>query len=401
MTRNIKVETLDQCPIEQQFIELAERKGIGHPDSLADGIAESVSRALSQVYLEECGAVLHHNTDQGEIVAGESFPSFGGGIVNKPIYVLLTGRASKEFEGTVIPADTIAIKAARDYLRLTLPYLDMEKDVIVDCRMGTGSSDLREVFRACGENPIPNANDTSFSVGHAPFSDLENLILQVSDFIDNKLRPRYPAIGSDVKIMGLREGDRIILTICVAMVDRFCSGLDAYIETVEMMKEQITALARQVSDRAVRVEINTADNYKTESLFMTVTGTSAEMGDDGSVGRGNRANGLITPHRPMSMEATSGKNPINHIGKIYNLLATEIARECVDEVEGIEDLYVRLLSQIGKPIDHPLVASVQYIPSKGAPVSSIEKSLEAIVDDHLAQITNITEKVIRGELKTF
>lgn len=401
MTRNIKVEALDQCPIEQQFIELAERKGIGHPDSLADGIAESVSKSLIQAYLEECGAVLHHNTDQGEIVAGESIPSFGGGIVNKPIYVLLTGRASKEFEGTVIPADTIAIKAARDYIRSTLPYIDMEQDVIVDCRMGAGSSDLREVFRASGDNPIQHANDTSFGVGHAPFSDLENLILKVSDFIDNKLRPRYPAIGSDVKIMGMREGDRIILTICVAIVDRFCSGLDAYIETVEMIKEQITALARQVSDRAVKVEINTADNYKLESLFLTVTGTSAEMGDDGSVGRGNRANGLITPHRPMSMEAASGKNPINHVGKIYNLLATQIAQECVEEVEGIEDLYVRLLSQIGKPIDHPLVASIQYIPSKGAPVSSIEKNLEAIIDDNLARITNITEKVIRGELKTF
>ncbi len=59
------------------------------------------------------------------------------------------------------------------------------------------------------------------------------------------------------------------------------------------------------------VHVNTADDIKKKSVFLTVTGTSAEMGDDGSVGRGNRCNGLITPNRPMSMEATSGKNPID------------------------------------------------------------------------------------------
>ena len=134
---------------------------------------------------------------------------------------------------------------------------------------------------------------------------------------------------------------------------------------------------------------------------LTVTGTSAEMGDDGSVGRGNRCNGLITPHRPMSMEATSGKNPINHIGKIYNLLATELAQQCVKEVEGIDELYVRLLSQIGMPIDEPLVGSVQYVLNDSADMARIEKDVFAIIDDGLANVTSITERVIKGELKTF
>lgn len=400
-TRNIAVETLQQLPIEHQQIELVERKCIGHPDSLADGIAEAVSRALSQTYLEECGAVLHHNTDQGEIVAGESIPAFGGGRIIRPIYVLLTGRASKEFEGKNIPADAIAVRAARDYLRSTLAFLDMEKDVIVDCRMGSGSSDLREVFRACGSSPIPHANDTSFGVGHAPFSDLESLILAVSDHIDNVLRPRNPVLGTDIKIMGLRNNDEINLTLCVAMIDRFCSSLDDYIDAVERVRDEIGILAKRHTSRPVSVAINTGDNYETKSLFLTVNGTSAEMGDDGSVGRGNRANGLITPHRPMSMEATSGKNPINHVGKIYNLLATELSHKCVREIEGIDEMYIRLLSQIGKPIDQPLVASVQYIPLEGANKARIQGEINAIIDDGLAGITKITERVINSELKTF
>jgi S-adenosylmethionine synthetase len=401
MKRNIRIESLQQVPIEQQRIELAERKGIGHPDSLADGIAESISQALSRAYLEECGAVLHHNTDQGEIVAGESLPRFGGGYVTKPIYVLLTGRASKDFEGKVIPTDAIAVKAARGYLKSTLKYLDMDRDIVVDCRMGKGSSDLQNVFRACGSNPIPHANDTSFGVGHAPFSDLENIILTVSDYLDDVIRPRNPIVGTDVKIMGLRDDDSISLTLCVAMIDRFCSGIKDYIEAVEMLKEEIGTLARKYTERKVSVEINVGDDYATNSLFLTVTGTSAEMGDDGSVGRGNRANGLITPHRPMSMEATSGKNPINHIGKIYNLLATQVAQESVRQIDGIDELHIRLLSQIGKPIDHPFVASAQYIPAPGADRSRIEKEIEAIIDESLANITSITERVIKGDIKTF
>jgi S-adenosylmethionine synthetase len=103
----------------------------------------------------------------------------------------------------------------------------------------------------------------------------------------------------------------------------------------------------------------------------------------------------------MSMEATSGKNPINHIGKIYNLLSTQIAQESVKKVEGIEEMYVRLLSQIGKPIDQPLVASIQVLPKHGVTLKEINSEINGIVDDNLANVTSITEKVIRGELKTF
>jgi S-adenosylmethionine synthetase len=125
------------------------------------------------------------------------------------------------------------------------------------------------------------------------------------------------------------------------------------------------------------------------------------MGDDGSVGRGNRCNGLITPNRPMSMEATSGKNPINHIGKIYNLLSTRMARDIVQEVAGVEEVHVRLLSQIGKPIDQPLVAGLQVIPEEGANFAVIKDEAEAVTDDWLANITRITEMVVKGELGTF
>jgi S-adenosylmethionine synthetase len=103
----------------------------------------------------------------------------------------------------------------------------------------------------------------------------------------------------------------------------------------------------------------------------------------------------------MSMEATSGKNPVNHIGKIYNLLSTEIAHRVVDEVDGIRDLRVRLLSQIGRPIDRPHVADVELVTEPGVQVGDIEDAVETIVDRELAAVTGITERVIDGELRTF
>ncbi|MCK9306457.1 MAG: methionine adenosyltransferase [Methanoculleus sp.] len=400
MTRNISVEGLDQIPIEKQRIELVERKCLGHPDSLADGIAESISRALSRSYLEECGSVLHHNTDQGEVVAGESLPKFGGGQITKPIYFLISGRATRTFNGVNIPTDAIAVEAARDYIRQILPAINMDRDVIVDCRMGKGSTDLQDVFRSC-EGKVPRANDTSFGVGHAPFSEAESIVRGVAAFIDTRLRSKYPVIGQDCKIMCLRDGDAITLTIAMAFVDRYCSSIAEYIEQKNVLTEQIALVAKQFTTRAVNVAINTADDLEGGSIFLTVSGTSAEMGDDGSVGRGNRANGLITPNRPMSMEATSGKNPINHIGKIYNLLATQIAQDCVAEVDGIEEIYVRMLSQIGYPIDQPHVASAQVLTKPGVSINSVKPDIEGIIDGWLAKTTTITEKVIRGELSTF
>jgi len=158
---------------------------------------------------------------------------------------------------------------------------------------------------------------------------------------------------------------------------------------------------RKILIPKVNVDVNTADQIDAGSIFLTVSGTSAEMGDDGSVGRGNRCNGLITPNRPMSMEATSGKNPINHIGKIYNLLSSQIAKDCVAKVDGIEEIYIRLLSQIGHPIDQPHVASAQVLPKAGMHIKSIQGDVESIIDEWLENINVITERVIKGELTTF
>jgi S-adenosylmethionine synthetase len=397
MKRNIKVERLNQRPIEQQEIELVERKGIGHPDSVADGLAESISRALCQEYLDRFGAVLHHNTDKTQIVAGRSSPEFGGGEVICPIYILLTGRATRVFKEEEIPVDTIAIKAARKLLQDSLCNLDVNIHTILDAKIGQGSSDLRDVFG----RKIPSANDTSFGVGYAPLSETEKIVYNAERELMRLKRNGIPAIGEDIKVMGMREGDTINLTIACAMVDRHISDLKNYADTKLDIVERITGYVSQFTSRKINVQMNVADNIESGSVYITVTGTSAEMGDDGAVGRGNRANGLITPNRPMSLEATCGKNPINHVGKLYNLLSMVAAEDIAKEVQGIEEVYIKILSQIGKPIDEPHVASVQVVPKEGFDFAKVEAQATEMMDDWLANIPKIQQRIFRGEISTY
>lgn len=396
---NILIEELVHTPIEQQKVELVERKGIGHPDSLADGIAESMSRELCKEYIKRFGVVLHHNTDETQIIAGKSSPRFGGGEVVEPIKIILVGRATKRVENESIPTDKIALRAAKRYISTAMRYLDPELDVIFDVKLGEGSADLQDVFRRRKE--VPLANDTSFGIGFAPPSETERLVYNVERRIYEELRKKEKAIGEDVKVMGLREKDEITLTIAIAMVDRFLNNISDY----DAVKKEVESFVKEISveytRKKVEVNVNTADDYERDCIYLTVTGTSAENGDDGSVGRGNRCNGLITPGRPMSMEATSGKNPINHVGKLYNILANMIAKRCYEEVEGIEEIYVRILSQIGRPINDPKSLSIQVIPKKGYSVEKMENKLRDIAEEMIGKITDLTSKIVSGEIRTF
>jgi len=401
--RNIIVKELIQKPIEEQEVEIVERKGIGHPDSISDGIAESVSRALCQVYMEKFdGKIMHHNTDEVQITAGESDPHFGGGEIIKPIDILLTGRGVSEYEGKKIGIDRIAITAAKEYLKKNIINLDVESSTVVECKIGSGSGDLVDVFKRDG---MPSSNDTSFGVGFAPFSETEKIVMATEELLNSKsFKKKYPQVGEDIKVMGLRENSKIILTTAVAMVSKYIDGIDSYLNVKDELNDIITDLALKKTDREVETFINTGDDNSSDTekgYYLTVTGTSAEMGDDGSVGRGNRANGLITPNRPMSMEATSGKNPINHVGKIYNLLSNKMAEDITKEIDGIKQVHIMLLSQIGVPIDHPKAASAQIIVEDGYSMESVNKDVEGVMNNWLEDIRKITEMMVEGKIRTF
>lgn len=395
LERNIVVSEINGKGIEAQAVEMVERKGIGHPDSLMDGTVEAVSRALSKYYLEKFGYILHHNTDKGQLSSGSSKPEFGGGEIISPIFVLLSGQATERTNSDVIPVYEIAIEAAKDYLHGVMPNLDVDDGVMFDSKIVPGSLDLRFLYTG----KVPLANDTSFGIGYGPLSKVETLVLSVERYLNSrKYKDKHPEVGADIKVMGMRRGGRITLTVSAAFISSVIKNVKEYASFKKEVLSDIKEYAQQHVDLPVEVFLNTSDNPEKGSVYITVTGTSAEMGDAGAVGRGNRVNGLITPCRPMSLEAAAGKNPSRHIGKIYNILAFQSAEKIVKEVPTIKEIEVKLLSQIGRPIDDPLVADLKIISDQ---FEKDSKKAREIMDGDLANITKVTEQLVAGKASVF
>jgi S-adenosylmethionine synthetase len=354
--------------------EVVERKAIGHPDSLADGISEAVSRALSREYRKEHGMIHHHNVDKVGIVAGQSRTAWGGGEIVKPIRVIIAGRAHYS-----IPVQTIAIRAARDYLREVLP-LARDEHFIIDPMIGEGASEL------VGTVGSVVSNDTSVGVGFAPLSETEQTTLDIADFLTGKsFSKEWPEVGQDIKVMSHQSNGNLDVTIALAFVDKYLKSLDDYKSRKGVILETLQEKFRKAS-----IQINTLDDYGSkDSLFLTVVGTSAEQGDDGATGRGNRINGLITPARPMSLEAACGKNPVCHVGKLYNVLAQKIADRLYAETKKPAEVIIQ--SRIGKPItDPPLVL-----------VRTDADGINASVKDEVEKLPGITDEFVMGKVRLF
>ncbi len=404
MARNIVVEEYLQPSVEELSVELVERKGLGHPDYISDAAAEASSKGLSAYYLKRYGRILHHNLDKVLLVGGQSSPRFGGGEVLQPIYIIVSGRATttvRTRDGVEeVPIGTIILKSVKEWIRENFRFLDPEEHVIVDYKVGKGSADLVGIYES--PETVPRANDTSFGAAFYPLSTLEALVLESERLLNSpRFKSKLPSVGEDVKVMGLRRGNKIELTVAVAIISRLVLDLDEYLNIKEEIKEALLELASEKApDHEVAVYVNTGDIPSKGIVYLTVTGTSAEHGDDGATGRGNRVNGLITPLRPMSLEATAGKNPVSHVGKIYNVVAMDVAEAIHREVKGVKEVYVKLLSQIGRRIDDPLIANVKIKPEKKLTTDMVNEA-RAIVNEKLERISDYTKKILEGTCTLF
>jgi S-adenosylmethionine synthetase len=365
----------------QEALEVVERKGIGHPDTICDAVAEHVSQRLCAYYLERFGAVQHHNVDKVLLCAGSARAVLGGGEVLEPIEIYLAGRATDQVHGEHVPTAEIAVEACRSWLRQHLPELDPVRQVRIVPRLHPGAASLTALFaRATG---VALANDSSYAVGFAPLTPLEQMVLEVERRLNSTdVKGEHPAIGWDIKVMGVRRHARVDLTIACAMVARHVPDLNAYDHAKETVRRLSVAAAESIADLEVHAAVNVADDVQRGDLYLTVTGTSAEAGDDGEVGRGNRCSGLITPHRSMTMEAAAGKNPVSHVGKLYNLAAQRLSQNLVDRLPDVSDATCRLVSRIGRPVDQPMIVDVELV----------------IAPDHLASVLEPAEQLVRAGL---
>lgn len=383
-------------------VEFVERKGLGHPDTICDALAEALSRNLCREYRRRFGEVLHHNVDKALLCAGRAAASFGGGTVIAPINIYLAGRATSEVATEVIPIEELAIEGSRAWLKANLHALDAEQHVCLHSLVQPGSQDLQALFARRERREIALANDTSIGVGHAPLSALERFVHAVEKRINDRDRSREsPAWGEDVKVMGIRVGGTTQLTVACAMIGRYLAGVEDYLAQKTAVEHLVRTLASEHGFPACDVRINTADSLASGSFYLTVTGTSAEAGDDGQVGRGNRVNGLITPYQPMSFEAAAGKNPVTHVGKIYNVAARDIAQALVAAAPEIAKAQCLMVSTIGAPVTSPAIVHVRLATHDGIPIARLKDRVEAITADRIAGIPDLVDDFVAGAIELF
>jgi S-adenosylmethionine synthetase len=329
------IAPLGGLPRAADGVEIVERKGLGHPDTICDALAERLSVALCRYYLEHFDLVLHHNVDKVLLWAGVSRPEIGGGEIIEPMEVFLAGRASLSFKGVAVPVAEIAESTCKDWFREHFHALDPEAHVKIHSLVRPGSIELVDLFMQQKKTGVWLANDTSFGVGFAPLSGLERATLGIENTLNSDaVKSAHPQLGR-------------------------------------------------------------------ERIYITVTGTSAESGDDGEAGRGNRANGLITPFRPMALEAVAGKNPITHVGKLYNVAAGNMAAALVEELPEVLAAQCVLVSQIGRPVMDPQTVAVHLRSVDGQPLEALTPRIRECVGAQLVAIATLWERMIREEVPLY
>ncbi len=394
----IVIEPYKGKSILEQKVEIVERKGTGHPDYVCDCLMDAVSVALSREYLREFGAILHHNADKGLLAAGSVEKKFGGGRFIRPMELTIGDRATFKFAGREIPVPEIAVDAARDWISRNLRFVDPDQHVVYRVVLAPGSEELTDLFSRPGQ--VAGANDTSAAVGYYPLSPTETVVLRLEKYLNSmEFKKRFPETGEDIKVMGLRKGRDLDLTVAMPLISRYVESESDYFAKKDVIHG---AMREFLGDFGmfgkIGVHYNALDvkGRGLGGIYLTLTGTSAEDADSGQVGRGNRVNGLISMNRPMGTEAAAGKNPVSHVGKIYNVLAHKIAREIHQNIEGIREVYILLLSRIGSPIDRPRMAAVQILPEKGRKTREMAKQAEEIMSRELSEIGRFCAELAEG-----
>jgi S-adenosylmethionine synthetase len=368
---------------------------------MCDAIMDRISVKLSQEYLKKAGTILHHNIDKAMLAAGEVEHIFGGGHVIKPMRLIIGDRATKFYGDQVIPVDEIAIQTAKDWLKAKLRFIDPEKHMEYQIELKEGSEELKNIFQM--KEGILEANDTSAAVGYAPLTYTEKTVLALERYLNSRqFKKQFPETGEDVKIMGHRNGNTLHLTVAMPFFDLYTDSEETYFRKKREVLETIeTFVTHEFVENAPTLELafNALDKEGKgiSGLYLTTLGTCAESADSGQVGRGNRANGLITLNRPVSSEAAAGKNPVSHVGKIYSLLSHKIANEIyLTFKDEVEEAYVWLLSKIGQRIDKPELAAAQIIMKKGKELSSISEQVNELIESSFQNIDELCNDLALG-----
>lgn len=400
------ITIIPRRPLWDEDFETIERKGIGHPDTIADTLAARISQAYSKYTSTKFdGVILHHQIDKLMVIGGKTEVTFGHGRFLEPIRVIVAGRATYSFKNKEIPVDSIVKTTIVTYFKENFPLVPT-KSIIIENYLtnyaGSGTvlqskGAIVSMFNPKKKNHVRGyeklvANDTSYCVAYAPLSSLETSVLAIEKYLNNKKTKKiYPWLGKDIKIMAVRNYKDISITMCIPQIAKYVPSLNKYAENLDLISKLIH---KRFSDKLpsckIELSINTKDDYDKMNVYLTVSGASLS-GDIGVVGRGNRTNGLITSNRPMSMEGTNGKNPKYYSGFIYANLTKRISSGIFNLLK--EPCVVEVVSQNGGLLKDPWQIRVVTMANKNI--------VKKIVKNELNNIEKITLDFIGGNITNF
>jgi S-adenosylmethionine synthetase len=382
----------------EEAMEIVERKGLGHPDTICDAVMEAVAVQLAQAYLKTCGRVLHFNADKGMLVAGQVACRFGEGSVLAPMRLVMGDRATFEWKNKRIPVREIAEQTAYRWFKQHLPRIKPFKDLECQFELKPASEELRSVAERPREAV---ANDTSATVGYAPLTPTERLVLQIERFLNGRsFKKAFPDTGEDVKVLAVRRGNDLTVTVAMPFLAPLIRRESEYFRRKILAGRVLTDFVTRKSgtDVSPRVYLNVLDQPGAgeAGTYLTLLGTSAEAGDSGEVGRGNRVCGIISLRRPASAEAAPGKNPVAHVGKIYNVLAQVLAEDIYKKVPGLRDVTVWITSQIGHPISSPQAVVIEVISRRGTKLEVVRPQIQREVKLAFTHMASFCKALTRG-----
>lgn len=400
-----KIFIINQSPFISEDFETIERKGFGHPDTLADKLASLISINYSKYTIDNCdGFILHHQIDKLMIIGGKTEVGFGHGKFVNPIRIVVAGRITNRYLNKKIHVKKLVKKIIFNFFSKNYPILDLNKDIVIENKLtsypGPGTIEkskgsIVNMFSPIKKGEIRGyeklvANDTSYCISYSPLSILEKSIIDLEKYLNSEnTKIKYCWLGSDIKIMAVRNYKNVDITICIPQIANFVTSIEKYKQNLSEINSEISKFLKEnLSEYKISISINTKDDYNKKNVYLTVSGASLS-GDIGVVGRGNRVNGLITSSRPMSLEGSSGKNPRYYSGFIYAILSDIIAKKIYNTFG--EHCVVEIVSQNGGPLLRPWRTRIITICKK-------KKDILRIVYEEFDKIPNITKDFIEGKI---
>ena len=353
--------------------------------------------------------------DKLSIIGGGSKVKFGGGEMIAPIKVLVNGRFTDRFKNEKIDYMSIITKTIKDYFKELFPLLNIEKYLeIVDNThhnegpgvvyndKDTTKNERKKFFEVVNKTDFSRhnnqfrCNDTSTTVSYYPMSELEKTVLEIEMTLNSKeYKNKYPWTGNDIKIMGMRKDKKIEITACVPLISLYVKNIDDYINKLNLIKKDIyNIILNHFTNNPIEIFLNTRDNYKNNDMYMTLIGSAVESGDEGAVGRGNRSRGVIPFSRHFSMEASCGKNPVYHTGKLFTALGDQISKMIYDKYN-LENI-VYCTSRMGDSIQNPWNISIEL---NQEITNEIKEEINNLVIKQLNKHYEITKKIINQAIK--